>query len=519
MEHGRTGVDRGADCSGERPLAIVKRSGDGGASAGPFWGPGRFLLVLALLVTVVASLVVLRARMQGLGRFAQAAAVLEIVQEQYVRETDPDELSRAAISGMLSQLGDPNSVYIPPAVAEQFNRVVMGQDYVGIGIQVQRRDGFVTVTTPMAGTPAARAGVLPGDRIVAVDGVDTRELDTDEVTGLIAGPRGGAVALTVERDGEAVTLEIVRGEIRAESVKGLRRLDAEGAWWHGLDVDRGIGYIRISQFVGGTAVATLEAIERAREQMGGLHGLVLDLRHNPGGSIGESVGVAELFIDGGPVVRTENRAGESVTLEAMPGMVFDGPIVVLIDAVSASGSEIVAGALVERLENARALGTRTFGKASVQTVYGLPDGGTLKLTEAHYLLPSGRNLQREAGSSAWGVDPSEGMHVTLGEGGWQAIGALMERLDAVGAADAGGIDPSAWESPEALLAAMGDAQLAAAHEAIVGMFKTGQWPRVGGDPIAGEAALRIEQLERAIERMEAERARMLDEVRTLREAS
>lgn len=503
------------------PVGLVRRSRP--KDGGPFWGPGRFLLVIALLVTVSASLLVLRERSMALGRFAQAAAVLEIIQEQYVRETDPDELGRAAISGLLDHLGDPNSVYVPPAAAEQFNRVVMGQDYVGIGVQVQRRDGLVTVTTPLAGTPAARAGILPGDRIVAVDGVDARELATEEVTALIAGPRGGTVVLTVERDGRAIELAIERGEIRAESVKGLRRLDTLGHWSHALDRERGIGYIRISQFVGGTAAATLEAIERSGAQLDGLRALVLDLRQNPGGVIGEAVGVADLFLDGGPVVRTEDRAGDSVTLQATPGVVFDGPIVVLIDGVSASGSEIVAGAMVERLENAKALGTRTFGKASVQAVYALPDGGTLKLTEAHYLLPSGRNLQRlpmgEAGSSEWGVDPSQGMHVMLESQDEERMAEVYGALEMVGGAGDGGIDEAAWGSPAELLAAIGDPQLTAAHAALAGFLETGAWPRVGGEPITGETALRIEQLERAIERMEAERARMLEEVRTLREAS
>ncbi|MEO1277539.1 MAG: S41 family peptidase [Planctomycetota bacterium] len=500
------------------------KGSDARESAGPFWGPGRFLLVVALLVTVSASLFVLRAQMQGLGRFAQAAAVLQIVQDEYVQETDADELSRAAISGMLNRLGDPNSVYIPPAVAEQFNRTVMGSDFVGIGVQVQRRDGYVTITSPMAGTPAARAGVQPGDRILAVDGVDTRELDTEEVTGLIAGPRGEVVSLTLERGGEEITVDIVRGEIRAESVRGLRRIDTEGAWSHALDGDYGIGYIRVSQFVSGTTAATLASMERARSQLGGLNGLVLDLRHNPGGSIGESVGVADLFLDGGPVVRTENRTGESVTLEASPGVAFDGPVVVLIDEISASGSEIVAGALVERSTNARAVGTRTFGKASVQTVYGLPDGGTLKLTEAHYLLPSGRNLQRlpmgTPGATEWGVDPSPGMYVMLGDGGWDELGQLFARLDAVGGDGAnGGIPSEAWNSAATLLDAMGDAQLAAAHAALVGVLSTGDWPRVGGDAATGERALRIEQLERTIERMDVERQRLERDLEQLREAS
>ncbi len=509
-------------------IAKEKPSGKaGGKAGGPLWGPGRFLLVIALLVTVSASLLVLRTRLMGLGRFAQAAAVLQIIQEQYVQETDPDELSRAAIAGMLGQLNDPNSIYVPPAVAEQFNRMVIGADFVGIGVQVQRRDGLVTVTTPMAGTPAARAGVQPGDRIVAVDGVDTRELDTEEVTALIAGPKGNAVTLTVlrgggESDGQAIDLEIVRGDIRAESVKGLLRLDTEGAWSHALDTDLGIGYIRITQFVGGTARDAFGAIERANEQLGNMRALVLDLRSNPGGVIGEAVGVADLFIPGGPVVRTENRAGESVTLDAASGVTFEGPIVVLIDGISASGSEIVAGAMVERLTNAKALGTRTFGKASVQTLYSLPDGGTLKLTEAHYLLPSGRNLQRVAGATEWGVDPSPGMHVPLGDGDDLRLAELLARLDAVGGVGGMGgavggsrIPENAWDSATSLLEAIDDPQLAAAHEALAGVLATGDWPRVGGDPITGERALRLEQLERAVQRMDFERERVLEEIREL----
>lgn len=500
---------------------VAKEKPKGPKAGGPLWGPGRFLLVVTLLVAVSASLLVLRERLLGLGRFAQAAAVLQIIQDNYVQQTDADELGQAAIAGMLNHLGDPNSIYVPPAVAEQFNRMVMGADFVGIGVQVQRRDGFVTVTTPMAGTPAARAGVRPGDRIVSVDGVDTRGLDTEEVTALIAGPKGGTVNMTVERDGQRVEIQIVRGDIRAESVKGLRRLDTEGAWNHALDTELGIGYIRITQFVGGTAGHTYQAIERAQEQLvgqgGEMNALILDLRSNPGGVIGEAVGVADLFIPGGPIVRTENRAGESITLDAAPGVVFEGPIVVLIDGVSASGAEIVAGAMVERLENARALGTRTFGKASVQTVYGLPDGGTLKLTEAHYLLPGGRNLQRIPGATEWGVDPSPGMHVALGDGDGVRLAELIARLDTVGAESGnGGIPEEAWGSAGTLLHAIDDPQLSAAHQALAGVLATGRWPRVGSDPITGERALRLEQLQGAIERMDAERGRMLEEIRELK---
>lgn len=508
------GLYGGNDGERDASMAIVAQ----GKPGGPFWGPGRFLLVVTLLLAVSASLLVVRSWMLGLGQFAQAATVLDIIQRAYVEPTDPDELSRAAIAGMLESLQDPNSVYVPPAVAEQFRRQIIGADYVGIGVQLLRRDGLVTIVSLAAGGPAVRAGVKPGDRIVAVNGHDTRPLDTEAVAGLITGPRGEAVVLTIDRGGWSIEITIVRGDIRAESVRGLRRIDDNGTWWHALDPQLGIGYIRLSQFVDGTAQGTLRAIELARQQAGALHGLVLDLRQNPGGAIHEAVGVADLFLDGGVVVRTQGRAIPTVTLEANRGVAFDGPIVVLIDGASASGSEIVAGAIVERLQDARAVGTRTFGKASVQAVYTLPDGGTLKLTEAHYLLPSGRNLQRTAESAVWGVDPSEGSHVMLEESDVLRLAELYARLNEVGGAEVdGGIDRSDWADTSMLLNALGDPQLSAAHAALAGRLRTGQWPRVGADPMANEDKMTLLQLERAIERLRAEHERLEEEARRLRQ--
>ncbi|GIW73521.1 MAG: hypothetical protein KatS3mg103_0043 [Phycisphaerales bacterium] len=507
-------------------MGLVKRPGGRAAvdgpkgrspCQGPFWGPGRFLLVVALLIAVTASLLVLRERQLKLGRFELAAAVLEIIQKKYVQPTDPTALSRAAISGMLEHLEDPNSVYVPPDVAEQFNRVVMGQDYVGIGVQVLRRDGFVTVLTPLAGSPAAQAGVRPGDRIVAVDGVDTTTLDTDEVTRLIAGPAGQPVMLTVERDGRRLELAVQRDHIRTESVKGLARLDEMGHWNHALDPKRQIGYVRITQFVAGTAQDARLAIERAHDQMGGLQALVLDLRHNPGGMIDQAVGVADLFLPGGPVVRTQDRQGQGVLMQASSGVAFQGPMVVLIDQASASGAEIVAGALKERLEHVRTLGTRTFGKASVQTVYALPDGGTLKLTEAYYLLPSGRNLQRLPDQDRWGVDPSEGMHVALDAQQAEHLAELHASLDTVGVWPEGLPDPAGWTSAQAVLEALDDPQLEAAHRALVGRLEQGAWPRVGLDPLPGQTLLRIAQAEQALARLEAERARLREALERLRQ--
>ncbi|MEO1008422.1 MAG: S41 family peptidase [Planctomycetota bacterium] len=473
-----------------------------------FWG--------AVLATVAGVSYVIRGNVLGLGRFSQTAAVLELIQSEYVEETSPDDLTRATIAGMLGQLDDPNSLYVPPGPASQFQRRIRG-DYVGIGVQIVRRDGFVTVVTPIAGSPAARAGVLAGDRIVAVEGVDVTESATDEVVTLISGPKGEAVRLDVDRDGAIEQFDIVRDDIRTESVKGLKRLDAEGAWRHALDADRGIAYVRITQFTTGTTAATAAAIERARTQLPELRGLVLDLRGNPGGIIDEAAGVADLFVRDGAIVSTQRREQTGDVLRARPRAEFDGPVLVLIDGASASGSEIVAGALLElRGESAAALGTRTFGKGSVQGVYNLPDGGTLKLTEAMYALPSGRIIQRQPDSGVWGVDPSPGMLVPLRDGDGPRLGRLYAQLDEVGAADAdGGVPADAWDSPAALLSAIDDPQLAAAHAAMLGKLETGGWLRVGGDPLTGTQALRLAQAQRALDRIRAEERRLVEEIERL----
>jgi len=477
--------------------------------------PIRTPLAVALLLVVAGSVLIVRWRMTALERFAQPAEVLELIEERFVRKPDTQALTRAAIVGMLEELGDPNSVYVPPARAEQFNRSLSG-DYVGIGVYIADREGAVEVVTPIAGSPAARAGVRPGDRIVAVAGEPTEGLAADALAERIAGPSGQDVTLTIERDGERLDLTITRGEVRTESVKGLRRLEGDAGWHHALDPERGIAYVRITQFVAGTVEGVRQALATASRQMPQLQGLVLDLRGNPGGIIDQAVGVADLFVGSGDLVRTRDRRGVIQAFAAAPEVAFAGPVVVLIDGASASGAEIVAGALTE-LVDAAAVGTRTFGKASVQTVYTLPDGGTLKLTEATYTLPSGRDIQRMEGEGRWGVDPSAGMHVPVPEDDAPRLARLYAQLDLVGA---GSEDPplpeEAWDSPQSLLDALGDPQLRAAHTALVGQLENGDWPRVGGDPIAGQDALRLERARRALAQLRQRERELVEEVAQLR---
>jgi carboxyl-terminal processing protease len=317
--------------------------------------------------------------------------VYNTVREAYVDPVTDRKLMQSAIEGLLLDL-DPHSAYLEKSDAQAFDEETSGA-YAGIGVEVQPQpDGTIQVIAPIDDTPAARAGIRSGDIITAVDGKPLSSIE-DDTQGPLRGPPGSKLTLTFVRKGVAKPFDITlqRETIRIASVRG--RLP-----------EPGLGYIRVAAFQADTAADFEQELDRLQTQ-GKLRGLVLDLRSNPGGLLTSAVQIADDLLDKGRIVSTRGRIGLSDSqFSATPGDRLHGaPLVVLVDAGSASAAEVLAGALADN-HRARIVGSRTFGKGSVQTLLPLDNGDSIKLTTARYYTPSGHSIQ------ALGIEPDVVLH-------------------------------------------------------------------------------------------------------------
>mgnify|MGYP005841415703 CR=1 FL=1 len=421
--------------------------------------------------------------------------VKHILTTRYVEPVDAAALQRAAIDGMIESLNDPFTVYIPPPDVREFEKALTGE-YVGIGAQVIVRDGWLTIVTPLEGSPAFRAGLMPGDRIVEINAESTFGKAAQDSVDILTGQPGTSVELMVERGGERFPVTIVREQIKTLPVKGFHRHGAEGEWQHLIDPDRRIVYIWLTQFNPGCARTIAEVLLRHGADRGELGGLVLDLRWNPGGVLGEAVALADMFLPSGVIVSTRGRAHpEEVVNARAQGTLPDFPIIVLLNEASASASEVLAGALQE---NGRAvvLGTRSVGKGSVQSVITLPNGkgAQLKITEQGYYLPSGRSLQRTDTSVEWGVDPTPGFYLPLTT---EQVAELLRvrREEDLIRADNGGDTGGDWSDPGSIVERLRDPQLAAALRALQARIDTGEWEKTGR-PGPEREAIALDELRR-----------------------
>ncbi|MEW5838730.1 MAG: S41 family peptidase [Pseudomonadota bacterium] len=306
------------------------------------------------------------------------------IKDDYVEGTEDKKLLTQAIRGMLSGL-DPHSSYLDPEEFKELRQGTTGT-FGGLGIEVGMEDGFVKVIAPIDDTPAQRAGLKAGDLIIKLDEKPVQGMTINDAVKVMRGEPGTKIKLTVARKGVNKPLEFTleRAIIRVQSVKSRM-------------LTPGFGYVRITQFQSQTEQQMLKAIEKLKEEAGGsLKGLVLDLRNNPGGVLQGSVGVADAFLNDGLVVYTDGRVKDAkMRYSAHAGDVLDGaPLVVLVNGGSASASEIVAGALQDQ-KRAIIMGSKTFGKGSVQSIQELANGGAIKLTTARYFTPSGRSIQAE----------------------------------------------------------------------------------------------------------------------------
>jgi len=336
--------------------------------------------------------------------------VFERVRAEYVEPVNEREAIENAIQGMLSGL-DPHSSYLNPRMYRDMQVQTRGE-FGGLGIEVTQEGGYVKVISPIDDTPAARAGIRPGDLITHLDGRSVQGLSLQEAVEQMRGQRGTTIRLTIRREGveRPIELTITRDLIRPQVV----RFRLEG---------NDIGYIRVTSFNEQTEAGLRRAMQTLRQQAGGqLRGIVLDLRNNPGGLLDQAVQVADDFLEQGEIVSTRARRPEDAQRwNARPGDIASGlPMVVLINAGSASASEIVAGALQDH-RRAIVMGVKSFGKGSVQTVMPLPGNGAIRLTTARYYTPSGRSIQ------ATGIEPDIEVLASREEAAQQRAGLRRDR--------------------------------------------------------------------------------------------
>lgn len=321
-----------------------------------------------------------RLPLEELQLFAQ---IFDQVRSAYVEEIDDRELLEKAITGLLGEL-DPHSAFLQEDSYAELKEHTTGE-FGGLGIEVGLERGYVRVISPIDDTPAARAGLRPGDLILKLDERSTQGMSLDEAISRMRGPKGSSITLTIGREGvsEPLTLTIVRDIITVQSVR-----------WE--DLEPGYGYVRIAQFQEQTGGEFRRALEELRGGEPGLKGLILDLRNNPGGLLPASVEVADTLVDGGLIVYTEGRipSANSKSMATAGELLTGVPVVVLINEGTASAAEIVAGALQDR-QRALVIGTPSFGKGSVQNVLPLGDGRAVKLTTARYFTPSGHSIQAQ----------------------------------------------------------------------------------------------------------------------------
>ncbi|WP_370287447.1 S41 family peptidase [Roseomonas sp. HF4] len=329
--------------------------------------------------------------------------VFERIRAEYVEPVNDRDAIENAIQGMLTGL-DPHSSYMNPRMYRDMQVQTRGE-FGGLGIEVTQEGGYIKVISPIDETPAARAGVRPGDLITHLNGNSVQGLSLQEAVEQMRGERGTAIRITIRREGaeRPIELSITRDVIRPQVV----RFRVEGG---------DIGYIRLTSFNEQTEAGLRRAMQQIRSQAGtNLRGLILDLRNNPGGLLDQSVQVSDDFLDQGEIVSTRARRQEDAQRwNARAGDIAQGlPMVVLINGGSASASEIVAGALQDH-RRAIVMGVKSFGKGSVQTVMPIPGNGAIRLTTARYYTPSGRSIQ------ATGIEPDIEVLATREEPGQQA---------------------------------------------------------------------------------------------------
>ena len=367
--------------------------------------PFRNIQILCIVMLVCYACYIQAERLKYASKIGHA---IQLIENNYVEERDPDELLEAAMQGIVEKL-DEFSAYIPPIQYEQFQSGIE-QEFGGIGIMIEGPPTVkqLTVVTPIPNTPAFRAGLQPGDVITSIDGQSTEGLVTDEASKLMRGPVGKTVQLTLRRPGTArvMTKDIMRADIQVDSVYG-DRIQSDSEWDFFLREDSRVAYLRVTQFGEKTTGEFLDAIKQIKPQA---EALVIDLRYNPGGILSCAVELCDMLVDEGLIVSTRGRKDmfkSEIEATASVDLNRGIPIVVMVNGQSASASEIMAGCLQD-LGRAKIAGTRSYGKGTVQRVFPLASDTALKFTTARFYRPSGTNIHRTkemTEDDEWGISP------------------------------------------------------------------------------------------------------------------
>ncbi len=480
----------------------------------------RFLaplvLTIALGVLFVRLPLAAADRATDYALFDPIVDVHHLIGEHFFKALDEEmkrKMQEGAIDGMIKALDDPYTEYVPARDLAEFDKEIRGE-YAGIGAQVNEKDGFLLIVSPMEDSPAYRLGIEADDLVVAVDGETVYGMSVDAIVGRLTGEAGTKVVLTLQRAGDAsglpptakpatvagpvgdapgcppgsvrFDLDIVREKIVASTVKGIHR-DGD-KWSYLIDPVKKIGYIRVTQFTGGT-IPELESA--CKELVGeGMQGLILDLRFNGGGSLFAAIQMADLFLKEGLIVSTKGRTTEEEKVYARPDETLpDFPMVVVLNQSSASASEVVSGALADN-NRAVILGERSFGKGIVQTLYRLPSGtGQLKITEQYYYLPSGRCIQRTDDLAEWGVDPTPGFYVPMTNQQYREMLRIRRDEEIIRRNGDSADEAKAWSDPQWILEYLKDPQLSAAVKAVAAKLGSGEWVPTGGETPKGTLEL------------------------------
>ncbi len=346
----------------------------------------KYLIGLAsvLLITFVFTKPVQTWGEERYSELQNFSKILNLIQQYYVEPVDTKKLVQGAVKGMLREL-DPHTNYMPAEIFKDFESETAGE-FGGLGIEISVQNGILTIISPIEDTPAWKAGIKPGDKIVSIDGLSTKGFSLVEASALLKGKRGEPIVLSVVRENidTPIDIRIVRGQVKIKSVKSTV-------------LDDGYLYIRITSFIENTS----KELEKALADYSSTHknkfdGLLIDLRRNPGGLLDQAIKISDLFLKDGVIVSTIGRDPKAKEINRASGKALypNVPIVILVNEYSASASEIVAGALQDN-KRAVIVGERSFGKGSVQSVIKLGDGSGLKLTVARYYTPSGVSIQSE----------------------------------------------------------------------------------------------------------------------------